>query len=221
MKILQIAPYMTCNDVPLLNQCKAGFGYMVYDIAHSLTDVSNVEALLYNYRYSSFKHEDIVFIPMSFSLFFRNFFHCGNPLIPIRLWWKYRMYFRTIVRMAYLWFLSGYLFKVIKEGEYDIVHIHGCGLMDDILMDACKRAKQKFVVTLHGLNSFSDSVSLEPAGKQYERDFLQRVVKGEFPITVISTGIKRTIENTYGVKDIPNLYVVCNAFSFRGGRPRT
>lgn len=81
-------------------------------------------------------------------------------------------------------------------------------------MDVCTRANQKFIVTLHGLNSFSESVELEQAGKRYERDFLQRVAEGEFPITVISTGIKRIIENTYKVKDIPNLFVVCNSFSF-------
>lgn len=220
MKILQMAPYMTCNEVPLLSRCKAGFGYMVYDIAHSLSKNSSVEAVLFNYRYATFEQGGVVFKPMSFVLFFKNLFHCSNPLITLRLWRKYRMSMRTLVRLVYLWFSSGYLYHVIKEGKYDMVHIHGCGLGDEILMDICERLNQKFVITLHGLNSFSDSVNLEPAGKKYERDFLKRVTEGEFPITVISTGIKRTIEQTYNVKNCPNIYVVCNSFSFndlRGG----
>lgn len=214
MRILEIAPYMTCNEVPLLSQCKAGFGYMVFDIARSLSRMSSVDSFLYNYRYKEFYGEEIRFLPSSFGLFFINCFKCSSPLLPLQLWWRYKMKFRTFIRIIYLWFLSGYLYNIIENGRYDIIHIHGCSFADEIIMDVCKRANQKFVVTLHGLNSFSDSVTLEPSGKQYERDFLQRVANGEFPITVISSGIKRTIEKTYGVKDIPNLFVVCNAFSF-------
>lgn len=187
---------------------------MTYDIAHALANEAEVDELLYNYRYNEFKQGGIMFVANTFSLHLKNLFKCVNPLTPLKLLWKYRMQLRTFARLVYVWLLSGYLSNVIKKGKYDIVHIHGCHIYDEILMDVCKRTNQKYVVTLHGLNSFSTSVALEPAGKRYERDFLQRVVDGEFPITVISTGIKRIIENTYGVKEIPNLFVVCNAFSF-------
>ena len=214
MRILQIAPYTTCNDVLLLSQCKSGFGYMTYDIAHALSKEAEVEELLYNYRYKEFRQGGIRFKANTFGQHLKNMLKCSNPLIPLKLWRKYRMQPRTIVRLVYVWLLSGHFYDVIKKGKYDIVHIHGCNFYDEILMDVCRRANQKYVVTLHGLNSFSDSVGLEPAGKRYERDFLKRVVEGEFPITVISTGIKRIIEKTYNVKDLPNLFVVCNAFSF-------
>lgn len=214
MKILQIAPYTTCNDVPLLSQCKSGFGYMTYDIAHALAKEAEVDELLYNYRYNEFEHGGIRFVANTVKLHLKEILKCSNPLMPLKLWWKYRMQLRTFVRLVYIWLISGHFYDVIKNGKYDIVHIHGCHIYDEILMDVCRRANQKYVVTLHGLDSFSDSVVLERAGKQYERDFLQRVANGEFPITVISTGIKRIIENTYKIKDIPNLFVVCNAFSF-------
>lgn len=214
MKILQISPYTTCNDVPLLSQCKSGFGYMTYDIAHSLSEKAEVDALLFNYRYDGFEHGGINFKSASMGLFLKNIFSCSNPLIPLRLWLKYRMRMRTLLRIVYYWLVSGYYYKVIKDGKYDIVHMHGCGFADELWMDVCRRAGQKFVVTLHGLNSFSDSVNLEPAGKRYERDFLKRVVDGEFPITVISSGIKKTVMNEYGVKECDGISVVCNAFSF-------
>lgn len=217
MKILQISPYTTCNNVPLLSQCKSGFGYMTYDIAHALAKESEVDELLYNYRYKEFEQGGIRFVANTFGLFLKNIFKCSNPLIPLKLWWKYRMQLRTFVRLVYIWLISGHVYDVIKKGNYDIVHIHGCGIYDEVLMNVCRRANQKFVVTLHGLNSFSDSVIQEKAEKCYERDFLQRVVDGEFPITVISTGIKRIIETTYSVKNISNLFVVCNAFSFSEG----
>lgn len=214
MRVLQISPYTTCNDVPLLSQCKSGFGYMTYDIAHALAKESEVDELLYNYRYKEFEQGGIRFVANTFGLFLKNIFKCSNPLIPLKLWWKYRMQLRTFARLVYICLISGHFYDVIKKSRYDIVHIHGCHIYDEILMDVCRRASQKFVVTLHGLDSFSDSVVLEPAGKQYERDFLRRVANGVFPITVISTGIKRIIENTYRVTDIANLFVVCNAFSF-------
>lgn len=217
MKILQIAPYMTCNDVSLLSQCKAGFGYIVYDIAKSLSRTEHVEALLNNYRYEKFECGGTKFLAAKWSLFIKNIFKCSNPFIVLKLWGKYRISLRSLVRIVYVWLISGYYYDVISKEKYDVVHIHGCGFYDEIWMDVCKRLNQKFIITLHGLNSFSESVALEPAGKRYERDFLKRVTAGEFPITVISTGIKRTIEETYNLKDCPNIFVVCNSFFFGGG----
>lgn len=214
MKILQIAPYATCNELPLLSQCKAGFGYMVYDIAKSLAIANNVEMLLVNYRHDEFKHDGIVFRESSIGQFFKCLFHCCNPLLPVKLWLKYHMAVRTLIRVFYVWFISGYYFDVVRKGNYDVVHIHGCGFYDELFIDICRRLKQPFVITLHGLNSFSDSINIEPAGKKYERDFLLRVTKGEFPITVISSGIKRTIEAEYAVSNLGNVHVVCNAFTF-------
>lgn len=214
MSVLQIAPYMTSNDVPLLSQCKAGFGYMVYDIAKSLALDVEVDALLNNYRYREFESDGIRFRPASFGLFLKNLFKCSSPVLMFHLWRKYHMQLRTFIRLVYAWIMSGYYYDVIKKGHYDILHIHGCGFYDELWMDICHRLNQKFIITLHGLNSFSDSVKLEQAGKRYERDFLKRVVEGEFPITVISSGIKNMIMNDYHVKDCDNIKVVCNAFSF-------
>ena len=123
----------------------------------------------------------------------------------------------TFLRTVYYWLLTGYLRKLLKSRQYDMVHIHGCGFGTELWMQVCKKCNQKFVVTLHGLNSFSDTVKLETARKQYERDFLRRVVAGEFPITVISTGMKKLIENTYNTKECSNIIVVCNSFSFEDG----
>ena len=71
----------------------------------------------------------------------------------------------------------------------------------------------KFLVTLHGLNTFSNKIILGPFGKLYEESFLQKAVKGEIPITVISTGIKRKIEDKYGLNHGNNITVICNSFN--------
>ena len=107
MKILFIAPYMTNNTVSLLSQCKAGFGYMVYDIAASIAKKVSVEALPYNYRYPDFKSDSIQFVGCSFRLFLNNIIKCCPIWMPLKLYTKYHMHFRTLIRLCYGWLLSG------------------------------------------------------------------------------------------------------------------
>ena len=214
MRILFITTYVTNNSIPLLSQCKAGFGYMVYDIASSLSKKADVEVLLNNYRYEELESGGIKFLAATWGLFLKNIFKCSSPMIVFKLWRKYHIPLRTLVRLIYVWLISGYYYDVIHKGKYDVVHIHGCGYYDEFWMNICRRLNQKFVITLHGLNSFSDSVKLSPDGKRYEQDFLKRVAEGVFPITVISSGIKNLIEKTFGAPHRNNIYVVCNSFSF-------
>lgn len=217
MRILTVSTYVTNNRIPMLSQCKSGFGYMVYDIAKSIAKTEQMDALLTNYRYDSFNADGINFLKSRYHLFLKNLFSCCNICLPLKLYYKFKPSLRLFVRIVYFWLLSGYYKKVIKEGGYDIVHIHGCGFYEEYLIEICKSLHQKFVITLHGLDSFSDSVVLEKAGKKFERYLLQRVVAGEFPITVISSGIKKIIENEYKVNNCKGINVVCNAFSFVEG----
>ncbi len=212
-----IAPYVTINTRPEFVKNKTGFGYMVYDIAKSVGAKVSVEVLCTDSRGADFTIEGVTYLKRSFPLFIINLFRCVSIRILLQLLLKYRMSWGAFIRLVYYWMMSGYLVRLLDIGNYDIVHIHGCIFPTELWMQVCKKCHQKYVVTLHGLNSFSDSVKLEPAGKQYERDFLKRVTDGEFPITVISTGMKRLIENTYGVKDCGNITVVCNSFSFSEG----
>lgn len=214
-KILFIAPYMTNNNVPLLSQCKSGFGYMVYDIAASVAKNVSVDALLYNYRYKKFKSDSIHFIGSSFGLFLKYILRCCFVWMPFKLYTKYRMHFRTFIRICYGWLLSGYYREVIKNGGYDVVHIHGCGFMNEFFIQICKQLNMPFVVTLHGLNSFSDSVKLESAGKRYEKAFLKASLENGYNMTVIASGIKRTIMEHFKVETADNIRIVNNAFSFR------
>lgn len=221
MKILFIVSYMTNHTVPLLSQCKAGFGYMVYDIATGVAEKQAVEALLYNYRYDGFRSDHIVFIESSWKLFFKNIKKCCSPLLPLKLYGKYRMQLRTFVRLCYGWLLSGYYREIIEKGNYDVVHIHGCGFMNEYFIDICKNLKVPFVVTLHGLNSFSDSVKLEPAGKRYEKDFLTETIDHRYNMTVIASGIKKTILNYFNVKDAEHIKVINNSFKFERSEQKT
>ncbi len=214
MKILMITQYVTINTRPEFTKNRTGFGYMVYDIAKSVGTLDDVDVLCSDSRGGGFELEGVHYLERSFGLFLRNMHRC----VPLRnlfsMWMRYRMTGGALIRMVYYWLMSGYLVALLEKRNYDIVHIHQGVFDTEFWMAACKKAQVPFVVTLHGLNSFSDTVNLEPAGKQYERDMLARTVKGEIPITVISTGMKKLIESTCQVKNSPYIDVVCNAFSF-------
>lgn len=220
MKILQIAPYTTCLTVKLLSQCISGFGYMTYDIANNIGKRADVDMLLFNYRYKTFVSDKINFIGCSWKDIVCNVFYCASIFTLFKTIKRYKMSMRTFVRVIYYWLISGYYSKIVERGGYDIVHIHGCGFCDIFLQEILKKRNQKYVITLHGLNSFSDSVNMESGGKKFEKDFLQKVVNGEFPITVISTGIVNQILSYYNKQKVENLYLVYNSFSFPNNAPR-
>lgn len=214
MKVLQISPHMTCNQIPLMSRCQSGFGYMVYDITRSTAEKVEVHAFLYNYRYNAFNYENIHFEGARLWGFLRNIFSCVSIGTVFSLFNKYKIKNRTKIRLIYMWLLSGRLKKIIQHGKYDIIHLHGCVLANEILIEAFKELNQRYIVTLHGLNSFSDTVNLETAGKEYERDFLKEVVEGKHHITVISSGMKKVIEDCYHTQQCKNITVINNAFSF-------
>lgn len=214
MKILIIAPYVTIEGRPEFERNKTGFGYMVMDIAKAIGKHDQVDLLATDTLGESFDYKSVKILKRSMISYLRGVFRCLPLGTLSHLRKNYSMTNGTFIRVVYYWLMSGYLSKLLHDNKYDIVHIHGCSFFTELWMGVCKKCGQRYIVTLHGLNSFSDSVQLEPAGKQYERDFLKRVTNGEISITVISTGIKKLIENTYGVKYCKNITVVCNSFSF-------
>lgn len=218
MKILMLTPYVTINSHAIFSKHKTGFGYMVYDIACAIAQAEQVDVLALNSRGAYFEKDRVKFLKRTFLLYIRYCLKCMSPFVVFRLWKQYKMALDTFLQLIYYWFITGYLSVVIGKGNYDFVHIHGCGFSTELLMSVCKQCNIKYVITLHGLNSFSDTVRIESSAKQYERDFLKKVVNGEVTITVISTGMKRIIEKNFGVDNCRNIIVVCNSFSFSDNR---
>lgn len=209
-----LTPYVTIAGRTIFERNKTGFGYMVMDIAKAVGKLEEVNVLATDTRSDAFVEKNVLFIQRSLVLFLAKLFYCISPRVVFRLQKKYRMRGGSILRLWYYWLMTGYLKSVLNENSYDIVHIHGCGFATDLWMSVCENCEQKFIVTLHGLNSFSETVRLESAGKKYERDFLKKVANGKIPITVISTGMKKIIENTYETESCNNITVVCNSFNF-------
>lgn len=218
MRILTITSHISSNALPCFQRNKTGFGYMVQDIVSSLAAEGNeVDVLASWYRYHPLWLGGAHYLGCSFWRIFCNVVY----LIPFSSFFslihKYPVSFGATIRLFYCWLLTGYYRKVLKKGNYDLVHIHGCGLNEEMWVQLCKRIGQKCVVTLHGLNSFNDTVTIENSVKRYERDFLHRVVQGEVHITVIASGIKKRILAVENLNSSKYIDVVCNSFHFIEG----
>lgn len=96
----------------------------------------------------------------------------------------------------------------------DIVHFHGCsdGLLTYI--DACEKHHIPFLVTLHGLIGIDPSITADQRYKDIERDLLIRGDERQWPISVISSGIKKRAVAHYGLQTSENIRVILNGTDF-------
>jgi len=210
-----LAPYVTVLSRPELSRNKTGFGYMVHDIATGVGDKATVDVLVSDSVGKEFKLGNVRYLARSYWKIICNLYKCISPRVLFSIFSRYKMEGGSALRLIYYWLISGYYNSVLGKGHYDVVHIHGCNFSNEIWMKVCEKHNVKYVITLHALNSFSETVVMEKAGKQYERDFFERVVHGGINISVISTGMKDVIEKTNGVGNCNNIRVVCNSFAKR------
>lgn len=214
MNVLFITPDVTINDIPEFTRNQTGFGYMVYDIAKGIAATEPVDVLVTHHRYKEFRRGNVRFVGISIGLLIAYFFKVSSLRVVLRLFKNYTIRLPEKIKLLYQWFSTGYFFHLIKKNNYDIIHIHGCTFADEFWLDVCKRADKPFLITLHGLNSFSETTMLGESGKKYERDFLRRASEESYQLSVISTGIKKTIEKYVGKGEMQNISVVTNCFSF-------
>ena len=210
MRILQITPYVTNNSIPIPNRNITGFGYMVYDIAKFMAMHEGVDCLVLNKRYKSFVYDKIFFLGISWFGILKHLFSCIPIWVWVRLIVKYSLSLKSIVHTGYYWLLSGLIRKTLKEGHYDIVHIHGAGLYTEFVIDSIQKSNVSFLLTLHGLVSFSDSVVLEKGIKKFEKDLLTKSLLNKWYLSVISIGMKKKIESYLGEFNINRLHVINN-----------
>ena len=211
MKILHLTPAISCQIVSRLNTKSSGLGYMVYDIVTSIAQIPSVKVdlLFFKGRLNDFTQAKVHFVKTSYSLYLRHF-SIIYAFITFRLLKKYGRSLKSIRDCIYYFLISGYLRHVIKSGEYDLVHIHGCGFYIDYITAICEKLGIKYVVTLHGLNSFDASVRISAERKKYERDFLYHAMQKKLYITFVSTGCLKRVCNSLRVKKVSTFSVVLN-----------
>lgn len=206
MRILFITPYITSSCHPAFLRNQTGFGYMVHDIAQYVAEIDNVDVYAPMTFTSEIKVDGFKVIKRNILSFLKSL--ClHNILDGIAFNHKYKQSFKKRLRSLYVFASIGQVESMMKQ--YDIVHVHGCSELTDAVIKACRRQNVPFLVTLHGLNSFEQTIKQNEELRRYERDFLKDSVKMHYPISFISIGNMKTAENFIGIK-ATNFYVINN-----------
>ena len=212
MKTLFITPYLSIDSCTEFSVNKTGFGYMVSDIASCLSEEIDVEIFASDSKGSSYKYNGFTILRRTYKDIIFNILHCTSIWPIISLIFKYKTNIAVSVRLLYYWASTGYLKKIIKEGGYDIVHIHDLSFSVIPWTMVCKELKKPNLITLHALKSFSATVRLDQSGKRFERDFFKLLGNSNYCISVLSTGMKSKIESSANRKGLTNIKVIPNAF---------
>ncbi len=209
MKILMLAPYVYAPAFEEHCKNKTGFGFMVYDIAKSVGEAGNdvvaaVHAFGPERECENFK---ILKNNTLSNIIFGNFKSLSSFYRKMR---KNDISFKSVLRYLYYYLNIGYLKHLIKKEKPDIVHIHGCSVFIDNIMDMLNELNVPYVITLHGLLQY-DVAGGSKFNQLCEKSFVQKSAEEQIPMTVISSGMKDDfLSNYYGAKNNSQVHVVTN-----------
>lgn len=210
MKVLFLASYLTIINDKYFKKNVTGYGYQVRDIADYVSragvDVDVVTSAITEGR----NYNNTTILKKTWKDIFQHMepFYFKKMIQLIKI---YHPSYIRIIKMLYYFLSAGYVEYILKNGNYDIAHIHGIGFSTKPYIDCCEKLGKRYILTLHGLNSFSDSVQMASGEKKFEKDFLQYAYKKGVPLTVISTGILNVIKGYLNVQDdIKHFHVITN-----------
>ncbi len=204
MKILIATSYIYKQEWPEFTKNRTGFGIMVNDIFECISEddevylISNVITKGHN---KVLKHTWLdVFLnakPRDWINGVRNFF-------------KYKQGLKDRIRYFYYALNAGSIRKTLKQINTDLVYVHGIGEQIKSYFEACEEEEVPYIVTLHGLIGLDKSIKTSVWDKQMEKDFLISADRNGIPVSVISSGMKKRIEENYLYHEAKNISVVCN-----------
>jgi glycosyltransferase involved in cell wall biosynthesis len=199
MKILHVSEYITIDGYLPYERNKTGFGYLVFSIAESQASFGNDITIYNNYVFSKeLFYSGVRILRRSRTSFLRSL-KIVDILYLLSFIWLFKpslsefklAVFSSLDRSAFR--------KVIADGNYDFIHFHSVSVFTLPLIDLIASQGGKFCVTLHGLNSFGH---LKECMVDYriERYFLDKAILYGWNCTLISSGLKRCIEDNLNLK---------------------
>ncbi|MBU1370085.1 MAG: glycosyltransferase family 4 protein [Bacteroidetes bacterium] len=210
MKILQYPSYVNIPAIKEFSGRSTGYGKMIFDIASSIATSGIETDLITNGNITKgHTYKRIRFLRRNWWDILSNI-RVSNFLNAVKAVWKDKVSLNKVPHYMLYHISMGYFESVLLENQYDLVHIHGFGPGTLPIISICKKWNLKYLVTLHGLNSFSESVKVSEKHRKLEKDFLKQVHQQKIPVTVISTGIRNTILNYLNVTESDTFFVVPN-----------
>lgn len=214
MKILEIVTSTSPSKVYGQNASRRGSGYdfITFEIAKNLAKIedNNVDlftvvqfhkflkceevSLLENSRTSILAHFSVRLFMLSF---FKLFRYLGFNKFAVR-----DVLYESIISGVYQW--------IIKNGNYDVIHVHGSIFSNEILKYVADQHNVPIMFTLHGLNSTSSSTRTYSSNRRYEIDFLRRCHIEGRTVTFVSSGCVRSVQKMLNVVHTPSFKTTIN-----------
>lgn len=210
MKILQFPAYITINGSKEFSRSTTGYGYMAIDIATSIAQQSiEVDLLTQSNITKGLQYKGVNILKRTWGAIFLNL-KFAHIVAGLKIIINERIVLKRIPYILFYNISMGYFEKILETKEYDVVHIHGIGYYTTPIIETCKKKNIKYLVTLHGLNSFTNSINITNKEKQIEKEFIRKAEANQIPVTVISSGIKKVIINYLDVLDSKTFSVITN-----------
>ena len=211
VKVLHFPAYVSIDTHDDFSRSTSGYGYMALDIATSLAKHGiEVDLLTQSNITEGMEYNSVTILKRTWWNIISHirFSDMYSALITIV---RHHIPLRKIPNIILYNISMGYFLSILKQNKYDIIHIHGIGHYTVPIINTCEEYNVKYVVTLHGLNSFSESVEVSKWEKQIEKEFITTALEMNTTVTVISTGVRETILNYLNNPKTHNFAIICNA----------
>ena len=219
MKVLFFSPYVYVPEFEEHRKNKSGFGFMVPDIARSVSKLGHDVVIAVHAFGPKRKTGEFTILPNSA---WANLIH-GKYMGIFRMISSMRVCgasSKEIIRGLYYYLNIGYLKYLIKKEKPDVVHIHGVGKCGDETYAMLRKLEVPFVVTLHGLLEDEFSGATEYL-RCCEKELIRTSYEKRIPITVIGSGMKEECHSDYyGAKCTDNITVVTNGIDVTAKTPQ-
>ena len=209
-KILYLTPYIYYPKIKSFSRNKTGFGMVTWEIAKRFAKKEDEIYILTSTLSSSCTIEDVKIIGLSIGDLFKN---AKYNKLPIYLFLLNKSSRKSRAKLALFknLLIEGYVSKIIKKIDPDIIHIHGMVLSTLSFINAAAKIGKRMVITLHGISSLDENIQIS----SYEREFEQKILtfiskKKNVIITTVSSGVKSIIKKNFGIKQNDRLLFVNN-----------
>lgn len=207
-RLLTICNYITSDNYHQFTYNRTGYGYVVADIVQNLACEFKSSLYTYSGRFKGFRFGKVfvlnnqIITGLLNSRFIDYYDACLYLINNIR-------YKKEALRVVYSYLSRGYLTKIILN--HDVIHIHGSTPNLIPYIQLSLSLEKKTIVTLHGLNSFSEDTKASKLTRASEKKLLKLLdMHHDLTISVLTPAAKKIILGYVGrdkdnqVKVIPN-----------------
>lgn len=198
MKVLFLVPYIHSDTLSAYKKFSVGLSFTIESIVKRMADAGHD---VYVYTQSTFSpgyyENGIHYLPkrpvgcLFASTYYLNAFKedTKGETFSIKRW---------LHVLAYYLF-GGDVEKQLRRIKPDIVSIRGIGFITRPFILACKRVGVKYVISLHGAISLSETTKATRNEQKMERILFRDAANGKEYITVIASGIKEEVLKSIGL----------------------